>query len=88
MFRRKIANTYFHLIPSHPIQVMVTIDDVKGPRMSKGILLALMSAFFYAAYLVLVKRKSDTEEKIDIPLFFGKFRNQFFVVHLLRIVHQ
>lgn len=52
---------------------MVTIDDVKGPKMSKGILLALMSAFFYASYLVLVKRKSDTEEKVDIPLFFGKF---------------
>lgn len=51
---------------------MVTIDDVKGPKMSKGVLLALMSAFFYASYLVLVKRKSDTEEKVDIPLFFGK----------------
>lgn len=34
-------------------------------------MLALLSAFFYASYLVLVKRKSDTEEKIDIPLFFG-----------------
>lgn len=56
------------------IQVMVTIDDVKGPKMSKGVLLALMSAFFYSSYLVLVKRKSDTEEKVDIPLFFGKFK--------------
>lgn len=53
---------------------MVTIDDVKGPKMSKGALLALMSAFFYASYLVLVKRKSDTEEKVDIPLFFGKLK--------------
>jgi len=33
--------------------------------------LALLSAFFYAAYLVLVKRKNDTEERIDLPLFFG-----------------
>lgn len=40
--------------------------------MSKGVVLALLSAFFYASYLVLVKHKSDTEEKIDIPLFFGK----------------
>lgn len=53
---------------------MVTIDDVNGPKMTKGVLLALMSAFFYASYLVLVKRKSDTEEKVDIPLFFGKFK--------------
>ncbi|XP_031616367.1 solute carrier family 35 member F5 [Contarinia nasturtii] len=51
--------------------VMVTITDVQGPKMSKGVVLALLSAFFYASYLVLVKHKSDTEEKIDIPLFFG-----------------
>lgn len=51
---------------------MITYDDVQGPKMSKGVVLALLSAFFYASYLVLVKRKSDTEEKIDIPLFFGE----------------
>lgn len=45
--------------------------------MSKGAFLALMSAFFYAAYLVLVKRKSDTEEKVDIPLFFGNLQSIF-----------
>lgn len=51
---------------------MVTFNDVEGPKMSKGVVLGLLSAFFYASYLVLVKHKSDTEEKIDIPLFFGK----------------
>lgn len=51
---------------------MVTIDDVRGPQMSKGVVLALLSAFFYASYLVLVKHKSDNEEKINIPLFFGE----------------
>lgn len=50
---------------------MVTISDIDGTKVTKGIVLALLSAFFYAAYLVLVKHKSDTEEKIDIPLFFG-----------------
>ncbi|XP_055708442.1 solute carrier family 35 member F5 [Phlebotomus papatasi] len=50
---------------------MVTLSELEEPKMSKGIFLALTSAFFYASYLVLVKRKSDTEEKIDIPLFFG-----------------
>lgn len=53
---------------------MVTIDDVRGPQMSKGVVLALLSAFFYACYLVLVKHKSDNEEKINIPLFFGELR--------------
>uniref|UniRef100_A0A1B0GIH8 Solute carrier family 35 member F5 n=1 Tax=Lutzomyia longipalpis TaxID=7200 RepID=A0A1B0GIH8_LUTLO len=50
---------------------MVTMSQLSEPKMSKGVILALASAFFYASYLVLVKRKSDTEEKIDIPLFFG-----------------
>uniref|UniRef100_A0A1L8DF42 Solute carrier family 35 member F5 n=1 Tax=Nyssomyia neivai TaxID=330878 RepID=A0A1L8DF42_9DIPT len=50
---------------------MVTLSQLSEPKMSKGVILALASAFFYASYLVLVKRKSDTEEKIDIPLFFG-----------------
>uniref|UniRef100_U5EQY9 Solute carrier family 35 member F5 n=1 Tax=Corethrella appendiculata TaxID=1370023 RepID=U5EQY9_9DIPT len=50
---------------------MVSVSEIHEPKMSRGIVLALMSAFFYASYLVLVKRKSDTEEKIDIPLFFG-----------------
>lgn len=51
--------------------VIVTISQIDEPKFSKGVVLSLLSAFFYSAYLVLVKRKSDTEEKIDIPLFFG-----------------
>lgn len=50
---------------------MVSLSEISEPKMSRGIVLAIMSAFFYASYLVLVKRKSDTEEKINIPLFFG-----------------
>lgn len=41
-------------------------------KIARGIFMAILSAFFYAAYLVLVKRKSDTEEKVNIPLFFGE----------------
>lgn len=52
---------------------MATADEVAGAKVSKGVVLALLSAFFYASYLVLVKHKSDTEEKVDIPLFFGTF---------------
>lgn len=52
--------------------VAITITDLHDSKMTRGVLLALFSAFFYASYLVFVKRKSDTEEKVDIPLFFGK----------------
>uniref|UniRef100_A0A1A9W2D5 Solute carrier family 35 member F5 n=1 Tax=Glossina brevipalpis TaxID=37001 RepID=A0A1A9W2D5_9MUSC len=51
--------------------ITISISDIHDTRFSRGALLALFSAFFYAAYLVFVKRKSDTEEKLDIPLFFG-----------------
>ncbi|CAO1348452.1 unnamed protein product [Diamesa serratosioi] len=51
--------------------LMVTMSEINEPKNSRGIVLSVFSAFFYACYLVLVKRKSDTEEKIDIPLFFG-----------------
>ncbi|KAH8321503.1 hypothetical protein KR074_006815 [Drosophila pseudoananassae] len=51
--------------------VAITLNDLHDTKMTRGVLLALFSAFFYAAYLVFVKRKSDTEEKVDIPLFFG-----------------
>ncbi|KAH8402388.1 hypothetical protein KR009_011808 [Drosophila setifemur] len=51
--------------------VVITMNDLHDAQMTRGVLLALFSAFFYAAYLVFVKRKSDTEEKVDIPLFFG-----------------
>lgn len=51
--------------------LMVTVSEVTDARMSRGIVLALLSALCYAAYLVLVKHKSAVEERINIPLFFG-----------------
>jgi solute carrier family 35, member F5 len=51
--------------------VMVSLSEINESKMSRGIALALFSAFFYASYLVLAKRKSDTDEKFDIPMFFG-----------------
>lgn len=53
-------------------QVLLTASDVHSTKFTRFSILALFSAFFYAAYLVFVKRKGDTEEKLDIPLFFGK----------------
>ncbi|XP_063226128.1 solute carrier family 35 member F5 isoform X2 [Bacillus rossius redtenbacheri] len=42
--------------------------EVKVPT---GVILALVSAFFYAMYLVFLRRKVDHEDKMDIPMFFG-----------------
>lgn len=36
-----------------------------------GAIFALVSAFFYAAYLVFLRKKVEHEDKLDIPLFFG-----------------
>lgn len=43
--------------------------DTKG--VPAGIILALVSAFFYAMYIVFLKRKVDHEDRMDIPMFFG-----------------
>lgn len=51
--------------------VVVTMSEISEPQNSRGIILSIFSAFFYACYLVLVKRKNDTDEKIDIIEFFG-----------------
>lgn len=42
-----------------------------------GVVLSLFSALFYAAYLVFLRRKVDNEDKMDIPLFFGNYVNEF-----------
>lgn len=42
-------------------------------KIPAGAFLALLSAVFYAAYLVFLRRKVDSEEKIDIPMFFGGY---------------
>lgn len=62
-----LKNVLFYL------QVLVGISDltIENNSMSTGIILALVSAFFYAAYIVFLKRKVDHEDKMDIPMFFG-----------------
>lgn len=50
---------------------MASMSEINNPQNARGIMLSLLSAFFYACYLVLVKRKNDTDEKIDICEFFG-----------------
>ncbi|XP_012936842.1 solute carrier family 35 member F5 [Aplysia californica] len=45
--------------------------DLEKQTVPVGAIWALVSSAFYAFYLVLIKRKVDNEEKMDIPMFFG-----------------
>lgn len=36
-----------------------------------GCVWALLGSFGYATYLVMLRRKVDSEEKLEIPMFFG-----------------
>ncbi|XP_071444115.1 solute carrier family 35 member F5 [Hetaerina americana] len=52
--------------------VVISLSDLKtGMKVPMGAIMALFSAFLYAAYLVFLRRKVDNEDKMDIPMFFG-----------------
>ncbi|XP_015126740.1 solute carrier family 35 member F5 [Diachasma alloeum] len=53
--------------------VLVGLSDMhmESKGVPPGIILALVSAFFYATYIVFLKRKVDHEDRMDIPMFFG-----------------
>ncbi|KAK6624523.1 hypothetical protein RUM44_011382 [Polyplax serrata] len=52
--------------------VLVCVSDFSTEKkIPTGALLALVSALFYAAYLVFLRRRVESENKIDIPMFFG-----------------
>jgi len=53
---------------------MVCFSDreINLGQVTSGGCWALAGAFLYAAYLVLLKRRVDREEKLSIPMFFGK----------------
>ena len=38
----------------------------------EGSLWSLAGAVLYAVYIVMIKRKVDREDKLDIPMFFGE----------------
>ena len=52
--------------------VCLSDEDLENKSVPSGAIWALVSALFYALYLVLVKRKVQNEDKMDIPMFFGK----------------
>lgn len=64
------------------LQLIISLSDIHMEHhTASGVVLSLASAFFYAAYLVFLRRKVDHEDKMDIPLFFGRqtllFKNPY-----------
>ena len=51
-----------------------------------GALWALLGALLYAMYLVLLRRRVDNEEKLNVPMFFGKFISHYITETGSRIV--
>lgn len=52
--------------------VMVSLSNSRFEiNLSLGIILSLVSAFFYASYLVFLRRLVDNDDKMEIPIFFG-----------------
>ncbi|KAK7502422.1 hypothetical protein BaRGS_00006375 [Batillaria attramentaria] len=52
--------------------VMVSLSDMKlEDKVPTGALWGLASAMLYAFYLVLVRRRVNHEDRMDIPMFFG-----------------
>uniref|UniRef100_W5LQT8 Solute carrier family 35 member F5 n=1 Tax=Astyanax mexicanus TaxID=7994 RepID=W5LQT8_ASTMX len=51
--------------------VSVSAMDSPGGKGTIGSLWSLLGAGLYAIYIVMLKRKVDREEKLDIPMFFG-----------------
>ena len=53
---------------------MVTYSDLSFEgKVPTGAFWALSGAILYAVYLVALRRRVDHEDKLDIPLFFGKY---------------
>lgn len=73
---------------------LVTISGSKLElKLPIGAILSLISAFFYASYLVFLKRMVENEEKIEVPMFFGfvglfnfiLLWPIFFILHYLKL---
>uniref|UniRef100_A0A4W4GVT4 Solute carrier family 35 member F5 n=1 Tax=Electrophorus electricus TaxID=8005 RepID=A0A4W4GVT4_ELEEL len=51
--------------------VSISGMDSPGGKGTIGSLWSLLGALLYAVYIVMLKRKVDREERLDIPMFFG-----------------
>ena len=58
--------------------VMVCFSDMQLEKgVPTGALWAVFGSMMYAFYLVSLRRNVDHEDKLDIPMFFGKYVDDF-----------
>ncbi|CAG11239.1 unnamed protein product [Tetraodon nigroviridis] len=50
---------------------LVSISSTDSDKGVTGSLWSLVGAMLYAVYIVMIKRRVDREDKLDIPMFFG-----------------
>ncbi|KAF3824519.1 hypothetical protein GH733_008804 [Mirounga leonina] len=58
------------------VLVNLSGSEKSAGRDTIGSIWSLVGAMLYAVYIVMIKRKVDREDKLDIPMFFG-----FFLLH-------
>lgn len=46
-----------------------------------GSLWSLVGAMLYAVYIVMIKRRVDREDKLDIPMFFGEGTSSLYIFY-------
>ena len=53
--------------------VLVSLSEkTLEPGKPFGAIWALCGALFYAVYLVMLRKRVDNEDRLNIPMFFGK----------------
>ncbi|KAK2171801.1 hypothetical protein NP493_1026g00039 [Ridgeia piscesae] len=53
------------------VLVSISTNRLSEPNIAVGALWSLCGAILYALYLVLLRRRVDNEDKLNIPMFFG-----------------
>lgn len=64
---------YFFSISGVCIVTWVDKGKIEVGALPRGAIWSLVGSIFYAFYLVLLRRRVDSEDKLDIPMFFGLY---------------
>ena len=85
----------YRLISHQVYRVLFSVDSIGGvvflslssrvrvDEVPIGALWAVGGALLYATYLVLMRRRAENEDKLNMPMFFGKWQQVYFESVLL-----
>ena len=67
--------------------ILVSLSDhVIESHIPLGALWAILGALLYAIYLVMIRRRVDNEEKLNMPMFLGKRCEQYLTVMMMMMM--